>query len=417
MVHVVSHAGRSILATLRAPAIVLAVGIGLASCGNNVGRTSPREQAGHEAAKPAIASSGDQLPPGIFRTGKSPIFDTQIPAGRDRWAQLLFIDKQTGCFGAGNHVWWTHDGGDSWHLVSDFDGKEVEDLQFSDHLYGWALVLDNPKEFGVTPPHLYETADGGRSWERLPQPETPGFSGLIISRLALLPNSLEAWVGGTENRPITDRERKENDLPATRLSSGDGQGVCVAIYHSKDRGRTWQRQKAPRDWGNLNDLYILDAGHGWACGLWFSLRLVGDRWRIIEEESFGQPHCLVAETGAPPIEPMTIYFLNHKLGWISNANGYVGRSTDGGVSWSDICKLKAGQAGIPAYFTLIHFCTPLVGFALNSEQTLWRTEDSGVTWRPIPIADRIAGAFFLDSENGWAVGNNNTYRIKVSSMR
>jgi hypothetical protein len=65
----------------------------------------------------------------------------------------------------------------------------------------------------------------------------------------------------------------------------------------------------------------------------------------------------------------------------------------------------------------MHFCTPLVGFALNTEQTLWRTEDGGVTWRPIRIDDRIACAYFLDSENGWAIGTNNTYRIQVSSVR
>jgi hypothetical protein len=72
MVRVVSCAGGWILAALGAPAIVLAVGIALTSSGTYVGRTSPRDQAGSEEAKPSIASSDDQLPPGIFRPVSPP---------------------------------------------------------------------------------------------------------------------------------------------------------------------------------------------------------------------------------------------------------------------------------------------------------------------------------------------------------
>jgi photosystem II stability/assembly factor-like uncharacterized protein len=419
MVRAVRRADRCrwILAAPRALEMVLTVAIVLTGCRSYVGRTAPPEQTSSEAAKLAIASSDDQLPQGIFRAGKSPILNVQLPTGKDRSAHLQFVDQKTGYFSGGSQIWSTHDSGSKWEVVSDFRGKEVEDLQFADAQYGWGLVDDGAYERGAVWRHLYETSDGGRRWERLPQPETLGFSGLTISRLALLSNNLEGWVGGAEYRPITDREKKEEDLPSTRLSSGHEQGLCVAIYHSNDRGRTWQRQQAPRAWGYLNDLFILDSTHGWACGLWLSLRLAGDHWRIIEEGSHGKPHCLAAEAGAPTIEPKTVYFLNQKLGWVSNSNGYVGRSTNGGLSWSDICNLQPDRTEIAPYFTLIHFCTPLIGFALNTEQILWRTEDGGATWRPIPIDDRIAGAYFLDSENGWAVGNNNTYRIQVSSVR
>jgi photosystem II stability/assembly factor-like uncharacterized protein len=143
-----------------------------------------------------------------------------------RVTQIQFVDRRHGWIGASDllgrvvlpngslrHMALerTEDGGRTWHSAippgcADCGGAH---LSFLDARHGYALTGIQPE------PRLYETADGGSTWNRI---GAPPFSGAIV------------FLNGRSGFGVSDPGR-----------TGGG-----ALYRTDDGGRSWQRVQLPK---------------------------------------------------------------------------------------------------------------------------------------------------------------------------
>jgi photosystem II stability/assembly factor-like uncharacterized protein len=117
--------------------------------------------------------------------------------------------------------------------------------------------------------------------------------------------------------------------------------------------------------------------------------------------------------GAPTDYPTSVYFVNAQVGWIVNSNGYVGKSVDGGRTWSDISREldSTKDLSIRRWNMQVYFSDPATGWAIDGEGRLLQTEDGGVDWRIVDDKNRFSAFYFLDGQHGWAVTNYDLFRI------
>jgi len=146
---------------------------------------------------------------------------------------------------------------------------------------------------------------------------------------------------------------------------------------------------------NHHNLFFLDAQNGWASGRNGVLKQTTDggaTWSDIvipESDWLGK-----------------IFFLNTKVGWVSDLEGQVlFHTTDGGASWT-----KTPLDGISeyhGYVDKIMFLSPNKGFMLIKSAfhgLIFETENGGKTWSNKLGEDNYFTSFcFLDNNIGWAL--------------
>jgi photosystem II stability/assembly factor-like uncharacterized protein len=257
----------------------------------------------------------------------------------DTWPMNHVVgDRATGTiYGAGGNewfgpaVWKSTDFGRTWSHSSEglayAEGEEPIKAV-------WSLAARNGRLYaGVQPAGLFQSDDGGQSWEQVeglrehptrPQWQ-PGGAGLILHSLVLDPeNGDRIWVGIS----------------------------AAGVFHSADGGKTWE----PRNRGTRAD--FLPEGQNYP--------------------EFGQ---CVHNVVMAPGKPDRLYQQNH-------CGMYV--SEDGGRSWESI------EAGLPSSFgfpAAAHphdpdtlYLVPLNGdikgrYMPDAKAAVWRTRDRGKSWQ------------------------------------
>jgi photosystem II stability/assembly factor-like uncharacterized protein len=96
-------------------------------------------------------------------------------------------------------------------------------------------------------------------------------------------------------------------------------------------------------------------------------------------------------------------FRDSLLGIAVHNGGAVGRTTDGGVSWS--------ASGFPSNENLsgVGFVPGISSAWISTPTQLARSKDGGVTWRmqiAFPFLGSVMHLSFADTANGWAVTSN-----------
>ena len=139
-----------------------------------------------------------------------------------------------------------------------------------------------------------------------------------------------------------------------------------------------------------------------------------DNWKIVRRS---------AETDK---NLRSIYFVDAMTGWAAGDSGAVYRTTDSGRTWKPLL------SGAPANINHIHFADWNHGWMLGesgsrddeSETVLFMTANGGKTWSRKPLSN-VSSVHFTDAKNGWAVGRNATLMktsdggnewVKVDSM-
>lgn len=104
---------------------------------------------------------------------------------------------------------------------------------------------------------------------------------------------------------------------------------------------------------------------------------------------------------------LDVFFLpsDTRYGWACSIDGYVVRTTDGGVTW------RGTSPGRP-FLEYVQFLTPLIGYT-SGPAGIYRSDDGGATWADItpldPNDEQSWGSYFLNQNEGvYLVGGCST---------
>jgi len=317
---------------------------------------------------------------------------------------IQFIDERRGWVSDQHRIWRTLDGAKSWHLIYKSPEDRIWGMQFVSASNGWIDVLG--KMFGTT--------DGGQTWAPFKQPISPYPEG-DLANFRFVNDGKTGWIVGGIYRTIPSIDRLGPPPRYSRPGSED-QGRVGVIFFSDDYGKTWERQLLTRSWGYLWNIFALDAKHAWVSGIPGEFYLQQGQWRRMhhggmdEYGNFGV-RALNLVPGGPNEEPARMFFLNRDEGWISNFNGHLAKSSDGGRTWNDLFELDDGSQ-IMSYFLDIYFRNSNDGWALSHQGELYRTTDGGRHWSKLNTGINAAAMFFLRPDYGLIIAKSGLFRIK-----
>lgn len=212
---------------------------------------------------------------------------------KDAINDIYFRNKDNGYLLAGNSIFQTDNGGETWHelrryFASDFGGAvpELYSVRFSGKKRGWVVGSISNNDVVVDSLVVY-TDDGGKSWQRQ---RVPTKQELIHVDFA---DEKRGWIVGAGG----------------------------TILHTDDGGETWAEQRS----GTRGTLYHVDFRNeraGWA---------VGDRATILRTTDGGLNWLPVEVTVRNTL--LSIQFPDENVGWSVGRGGVILRSDDGGRTW------------------------------------------------------------------------------------
>ncbi|MBI3135455.1 MAG: gliding motility-associated C-terminal domain-containing protein [Bacteroidetes bacterium] len=290
---------------------------------------------------------------------------------------LLAIALLVSVYGNSQFTWNTQNSG----LTAEF----IADIFFKDLSKGWAVG-----QGGV----ILNTTDGGATWVQQTSPVSVDLHSVCFS------SATTGWIVG-------DNE--------TLLKSVDG-------------GITWD--VAPQPSGTSSHLYeihFVDADHGWILGFLDNFRTIDGGLTWIPFSPFGGTM-------------YDVHFINPNEGWICGVSAYLGFSTDGGITWTQVAPLSAsdiyclhaksmsevviagsggyvhqtldgganwtvGTSTSPGAILDIDFLNPAIGVAVGNNGTLLTTQDGGMSWSMNSVVSLDLKAVDMVSDGtGWISG-------------
>jgi photosystem II stability/assembly factor-like uncharacterized protein len=91
------------------------------------------------------------------------------------------------------------------------------------------------------------------------------------------------------------------------------------------------------------------------------------------------------ELSKPEEMPVSLFFLNEGLGWMVAENS-LWKTTEAGRNWSKVSGLPRGR------ILRVYFLDADNGWAVGLKKTVLETHDGGVTWTPVKAASTLPGA-------------------------
>lgn len=347
-----------------------------------------------------------------------PVGELPETLSRNRGASIQFFDDKYGFVSMNGKLWRTTEGGFDWRMVFSVQPRPDEyppwlgQFKFIDADRGWLVSNET----------LYQTKDGGLHWQVIEQPieyNDRDLAPVGITDFALLPDGQHAWIIGTEYRTLNAGEEYYH----TRYSTSDSKKVISPlVYYTANAGRTWTRQSLP---GNAYELWTIEAfdqKHAWAAGLAGTFYFRDGKWSDSNttdspESNNMEEGCLTAYIGAPTNAPDSFFFIDAKTGWITNTNGFWGQTTDGGAHWRDVPSDGLSGSGTSGGLwqttrgMTVHFFDKLKGYGLDGDGFLRRTSDGGMTWEMIDKSMVFTDLFAHDPKNVWVVSNAGIFKL------
>ena len=218
--------------------------------------------------------------------------------------------------------------------------------------------------------NIYNSTDGGYNWSIQMTQDS-----YIISKFYFIGEQI-GWYTYTAN-------------------DGSGGG----IYKTIDGGFTWNLQFTTGQDVSLGDIQFIDSLNGWCVGIWslgpgyfYKTTDGGENWH---------------HTLGPTNLPFSLSFINNTTGWVAGST--IQKTTDSGANWVQQYNID------PKFFTYIHFNNVNLGWAISRGWWLgteiYKTTNGGQLWTlhsNLPISKMT----FIDEQYGWALSN---YSILHSS--
>ena len=180
------------------------------------------------------------------------------------------------------------------------------------------------------------------------------------------------------------------------------------IGHTGDGGKSWEQVETPIE-STLTDIYFYDKKHGWA---------VGQQGVIVGTSDGGKRWDV--QTSKVGNWLKGVHFVSTKVGYAVGMSETIVQTTNGGKQWS---LLRGGEVASAVgdeetiVLNAVQFLDESSGWVTGvriSPETggqdglVQKTTDGGQTWmdQPTNIPDILEDIFFIDANNGWAIGEN-----------
>lgn len=223
-------------------------------------------------------------------------------------------------------------------------------------------------------------------------------------------------------------------------NSSDGYAVSpyltTSILKTTDSGENWSVQSIGGNSPVAIDFYNSTYGAATAYGYpAFATQDGGDNWAVRNLSYTTYDCCMVSDNIAVfvgtsgyvrrttdggvsfssiatgwNVQINSVHFYNSSVGWLCSNDGGIGKSTDGGATWS----MESITASAPSLHEMqsVYFISQTVGWCVgyfsSGYAPIFKTTDGGTTWvkkSQSLTTQQLNGVFFSDVSNGWAVGN------------
>jgi photosystem II stability/assembly factor-like uncharacterized protein len=269
----------------------------------------------------------------------------------DKQDDIYFVDDRIGWYANGSgKIYKTTDGGDSWSLQHDSPGTFFRCLAFVDHLHGFAGNVGPDRFPNVTDTNpLYETKDGGETWNAVTSIEGQPVVGLCGMQV------------------LRDQQTKASETEKRPRIIGVGRvGGPTALIISDDLGATWKQIDISAQAAMAFDVYFQDRNIGFIAAA-TDTDFTKSHAAILRTDDGGVTWKKVYESSRP-------YELTWKLSFPTRDTGYV--------------TIQSYNPDVAA-----------------SARFVAKSQDGGRTWREIPLIDKHSvrqfGVAFLDDQTGW----------------
>jgi len=252
--------------------------------------------------------------------------------------------------------------------------------------------------FGAVGGGVWKTTDGGHEWE-------PIFDSQPISSIGALAVAPSAdnviYVGSGEADMRSD------------ISFGDG------MYKSTDTGKTWmhlglrdtrQISRVLVDPGNANVVLVAALGHGFGPNEERGVFRTTDGGKTWTKVLYKDENTGAVELAYDPDNSQTVYaalWNTRRPAWsvyapVTGPGGGLYKSTDGGVHWTEVAGggLPSGQVGRIGIDVAAGQQGKRVYALIDAPRAsgLYRSDDSGATWKLVSTDPRISSRAWYFSE-------------------
>ena len=245
------------------------------------------------------------------------------------------------------HVFVTDSGGATWTGISQLHEFTCADqIEFVSEKEGWIRECLS----------LWRTQDGGITWNKTLSTTTPGVLGQPTGMFVIDANTL--------------------------VASGSG----GQVYSTKDGGETWKIESLlAAESIDFNDVWFVDRQRGWVVG--YQVLVAGESLRPLLFETVDGGESWKQVWINADILPSSVCFVGDD-GWLAGSRrvvngdsvklqGVLLHTTDGGIHWQPV-ELGPNEP----FLTDVRFADKDHGWLVGRD-TVYRTHDSGKTWRPV----------------------------------
>jgi photosystem II stability/assembly factor-like uncharacterized protein len=289
----------------------------------------------------------------------------------------------------------TINGGEDWQIVpSGTTYYNFNDVAFVNENVGWVVG-----DWG----RILKTINGGTSWITTVftyQGSSYEFSGIYML------NEQNGWIVSKGNLFLSTNDSGTNWIVHTEGSNSGFSDIQFTddlhgwistsqpkILKTSDGGLTWQVKNTSI---NIRQLFFFDNNFGYGVRTAFGSNdgaVVtfdgGDSWQTVSLSTQGLT---------------SVFFITNQYGWMSNSQGQVLKTNDGGQNWFSQTISFGGYSA-----ESVCFKDSNKGW-LCGIGTFGKTDNGGRTWQDMPIPQIgpvfLKDIYFIDTLIGWAVGNN-----------